>query len=332
METIEEVIKDFKNSDSESNLMKFSTKYKPFQYPWAVELSQRHEQSHWIEDEAELGDDVAQWKSNALSDLEREYIINILRLFTTSDIAVGRNYYDQFLPKFKNNEVRNMLGSFAAREAIHQRAYALLNDTLGFPEEEFHAFLEYSEMAEKIEYMMDSDVSSHTGLAHALAKSVFNEGLCLFASFIMLLNFQRFGKMRGMCKIAEWSLADEAIHVEGISKLFKTFCSEHPRIVNDEFKKRIYDMAREIVSLEDKFIELVYKMGEPNGLGQDEVKQYIRYIADRRLLQLGLKPNFGVKDNPIDWLDWITGDRHANFFESRVADYDVAGLTGDWGW
>ena len=313
------------------SLTSTSQTYKPFFYPFAVDLTVRHEKAHWIEDEIDLSEDMTDWKTNKVTEVEKYFITNILRLFTQSDVAVGQNYYDQFIPRFKNNEVRNMLGSFACREGVHQRAYALLNDTLGLPDEEYHAFLEYKEMADKIEFMQKSDVSTHSGLAHALAKSVFNEGVALFASFVMLLNFQKYGKMKGMGKVVEWSIRDESMHVEGNSKLFKAFCAEHPRLVNDEFKKEIYIMAKDIVKLEDKFIDLAYGIGNIEGLTSEEVKQYIRYITDRRLLQLGLKTTFKVKNNPLPWLEWIlNGADHTNFFEGRVTEYEVAGLTGTW--
>jgi ribonucleoside-diphosphate reductase beta chain len=192
-------------------LMEFSETYKPFYYPWAVDLTSRHEKSHWIEDELDLSEDVADWKGNKMTNNEKEYITNILRLFTQSDVAVGQNYYDIFIPRFKNNEVRNMLGSFASREGIHQRAYALLNETLGLPDSEYHAFLEYKEMTDKVDFMMDNDSNTLTGTGLALAKMVFNEGVSLFASFVMLLNFQRFGKMKGMGKVVEWSIRDESM-------------------------------------------------------------------------------------------------------------------------
>jgi len=315
----------------QGGLLEFSETYKPFHYPWAVELTTRHEKAHWIEDELDLSEDVSDWKGGKMTNIEKEYIINILRLFTQSDVAVGQNYYDQFIPKFKNNEIRNMLGSFAAREGIHQRAYALLNETLGLPDREYHAFLEYAEMADKIEYMRKADTNTLRGLGLSLAKSVFNEGVALFASFVMLLNFQRFGKMKGMGKVVEWSIRDESLHVEGNSKLFKTFCKEHSRVVDDEFKKEIYGISRDIVNLEDKFIDLAYEIGTIEGLDKAEVKQYIRYITDRRLLQLGMKPNFKVKENPLPWLEWVlNGADHTNFFENRVTEYEVAGLSGKW--
>jgi len=309
-----------------------SKAYKPFAYPWAVELTKKHEEVHWVEDEAELSEDVQDWRTK-LSVQEKDFIENILRLFTQSDVQVGSNYHEFLIPKMKNNEVRNMLASFANREGVHQRAYALLNDTLGLPEEDFHKFIEYKEMADKLDFMADSNITSLSGLALALAQSVFNEGMSLFASFVMLLNFQRFGKMKGMGTIVEWSIRDETLHVQGNAKLFRTLCEEHPRIVNDELKSKIYQMARNAVKLEDRFIGLAYKDNKVEGLDEEEVKAYIRHIADRRLLQLGLKAKFKAKENPLPWLDWVlNGVSHDNFFEKRVTEYSVAGMEGEWGW
>ena len=313
------------------SLLEESKTYKPFLYPWAVDLVKKHEEIHWVEDEAELSEDVQDWRTK-LNEGEKEFITHILRLFTQSDVQVGANYHDFLIPKFKNNEIRNMLASFANREGVHQRAYALLNDTLGLPEEDFHKFLEYSEMADKIEYMQDNNVQTHSGLALALAQSVFNEGMSLFASFVMLLNFQRYGKMKGMGTIVEWSIRDESMHVQGNAKLFRTFCDEHPRIVTDELKSKIYQMSKDAVALEDKFIKLAFKGNFIEGITEKEVKQYIRHIADRRLLQLGMKPKFNVKDNPIPWLDWVlNGASHDNFFEKRVTEYSVNSMEGNWG-
>lgn len=314
------------------SLLQPSKTYKPFLYPWAVELAKKHEEIHWIEDEAELSEDVQDWKTKLTED-EKEFITQVLRLFTQSDVQVGENYHELLIPRFKNNEVRNMLSSFASREAVHQRAYALLNDTLGLPDEDYHKFLEYKEMADKIDFMKEGDCNSKTGLALALAQSVFNEGLSVFASFVMLLNFQRFGKMKGMGTIVEWSIRDESIHVQGNAKLFRTLCEESPRIVNDELKSKIYEMAKNAVELEDKFIQLAFKGNDVQGLTKDEVRKYIRHIADRRLLQLGLKTKFRQKDNPLPWLDWVlNGASHDNFFEKRVTEYSVVGMEGDWGW
>ena len=157
--------------------------------------------------------------------------------------------------------------------------------------------------------------------------------MSLFSAFVMLINYTRFGKMRGMGEAVQWSIRDEGLHCEGMTKLFRTFCAEHPRIVNDEFKADIYNMVRQAVKLEDKVIDLAYEMGPIEGLTKEEVKKYIRHIADRRLIELGLKANYRVKENPLPWLEpLITTTSHDNFFETTVTEYNADGMSGDWGW
>jgi glutaredoxin 3 len=318
-----------------SRLTEYSKTYKPFAYPWAMQYAEDHEKIHWGSWEAKLQEDVNQWKTDALSEKEREHITQILRIFTQSDVAVGGNYCDVFIKQFKNNEIRNMLLSFANREGTHQRSYALLNDTLGMPESEYSLFLQYKEMASKIDFMttpqhlLDDEAQM---LAYELARSVCNEGMSLFSAFVMLLNYQRQGKMKGMCEIVEWSIRDETLHVEGMTKLFHTYCLENPHVVTDELKSYIYSNYETAVALEDSLVDLVYSHSSEaiSDLDSTQVKQYIRYIADRRLLQLGLKPIFKVKDNPLTWLDWIvSGDSFKNFFEGTVTDYNASGMIGD---
>jgi ribonucleoside-diphosphate reductase beta chain len=113
--------------------------------------------------------------------------------------------------------------------------------------------------------------------------------------------------------------------------LFKAFCYEHPKIVTDSLKSKVYNIAKEVVRLEDKFIELAYEMGAPEGLSISDIKLYIRYMADMRLIMLGMKPIYGVKDNPLPWLSWlINGVDISNFFEKRVTQYCSSASTGSW--
>ena len=309
--------------------------YKPFQYPWAMEFAEDHEKIHWGTWEVKLQEDVNQWKGNEITPDEKHHIVQILRMFTQSDVQVAQNYADLFIPHFKNNEIRNMLLSFANREGTHQRAYALLNDTLGLDESEYSAFLKYKPMSDKMDFIAAGGGNPWDAneVAYALAQACINEGVGLFSSFVMLLNFQRFGKMKGMCEVVEWSIRDETKHVEGMGMLFKEYLKENPRIVDDEFKEYIYDTARQAVKLEDEVIDLVFESGDMEGLKAAEVKEYIRYLTDRRLIQLGLKGNFGIKDNPLPWVDWIVaGDSFKNFFEGTVTDYNASGMIGDFGW
>jgi ribonucleotide reductase beta subunit family protein with ferritin-like domain len=308
------------------NIFKKSTTYKPLQYQWAEDYRKKSENMHWIPEEADLTKDVEDYKT--ASEEERTFIKNILSIFTQSDFNVAAGYLP-LINKVKNNEIRGMLTSFMAREFIHQEGYAHLNESLGFPDSYYTDFLKHKETAQKDLYMADDVFKSNFGLS--LAKGILLEGISLFGSFIMLKNFERKGKYLGMCQINDWSLKDESLHVEGNSKLFRAWCNENPGEVNDTFKRHIYSIAREIVGLEKAFIDFAFGSYTPDNLDAEQVKMYVEYICDRRLLQIGLKPNYGVKDNPLPWFDEITnGSNIQNFFEGKVTEYSVAGMTGEY--
>ena len=314
-----------------------SNTYKPFKFPSFVTHTIDHESLFWGEWECSLQRDVNQWKDGTLSPEEQFHLTQILRLFTQSDQIVGGSYVDVFLPYFKNNEVRMALLSIANRESTHMRAYALLNDTLGLPESEYKAFLEYEEMVEKADFMASfSALGTPQAMAFNVAKTVMNEGMSLFSAFVQLLNYQRpeaGSKMMGMCEIVEWSVRDETKHVDIMAQLFNIMCEENPEIVTDEFKLAIYKMFRKGVELEDALIDLSFPEDGLPSLTKESLKQYIRFLADRRLTQLGLKPNFEIAINPLPWVDHIiSGDSQKNFFEGRVTDYNHKGLEGSWGW
>lgn len=306
-----------------------SVSYVPV-YPQFVEIAQEHEMAHWHEGEAKLQQDVEQWKTGYITDKEKYFVNSILRLFTQSDVAVGSDYYDNLIPVIRNNEARNMLGSFAGREGVHQRAYALLNDTLGFGEGFYREFLEYGEMKDKLEFMLDVSNTTPSKIAESIAKQVLVEGVCLFASFAMLLNFQRQGKLMGMGDVNQWSIRDESIHVKGLAALFRQLVQEHPEVVDDAFKKNIYSTARECVRLEDRFIDLAFKMGGIEGIDGAGTKQYIRSVCDYRMAQIGFKAEYNVA-NPFDWLDWITSSSTVeNFFEANTTGYSKNSMVGSY--
>ena len=306
--------------------------YKPFDHPWMFDYYSQQNQMHWFPEDVPLHNDVKDWQT--LDDNEKNLLTQIFRLFTQSDVDVSAGYVDRYMRIFKKPEARMMMGAFNNMESIHQHAYSLLLDTVGMPEIEYKAFSEYEAMADKHEYVDAVRVTKGDkgSIAKALAiYSAFTEGLQLFSSFIVLLNFPRFGKMKGMGHIITYSIRDESLHVEAMTKLFREFIQENLDVWTDDFKKEIYQACREMVELEDRFLDLVFEMGDIDGLTKKEMQQYIRYIADRRLLQLGLKPNYKIKDNPLNWLDDVLGVEHQNFFEGRATTYMKAGLRGDVG-
>ena len=306
--------------------------YKPFDHPWMFDYYSQQNQMHWFPEDVPLHNDVKDWQT--MTDEEKNLLTQIFRLFTQSDVDVGAGYVDRYMRIFKKPEARMMMSSFANMESIHQHAYSLLLDTVGMPEVEYKAFAEYEAMADKHEYINAVKVTKgdKKSIAKALAiYSGFTEGLQLFSSFIILLNFPRFGKMKGMGQIITYSIRDESMHVEAMTKLFREFMQENIDLWTDDFKAEIYQACREMVDLEDRFLDLVFEQGDIPGLTKKETQQYIRYIADRRLLQLGLKTNYNVKENPLNWLDDVLGVEHQNFFEGRATTYMKAGLRGDVG-
>jgi len=306
--------------------------YKPFDHPWMFDYYSQQNQMHWFPEDVPLHNDVKDWQT--MSAEEKNLLTQIFRLFTQSDVDVSSGYVDRYMKIFKKPEARMMMGAFNNMESIHQHAYSLLLDTVGMPEVEYKAFADYEAMADKHEYIDAIKVSKgdKRSIAKALAVySGFTEGLQLFSSFIILLNFPRFGKMKGMGQIVTYSIRDESLHVEAMTKLFREFIKENIEIWDDSFKYEIYEACREMVELEYRFLDLVFEQGDIEGLTKHDMMQYIRYIADRRLLQLGLKPNYNVKDNPLNWLDDVLGVEHQNFFEGRATTYMKAGMRGDVG-
>ena len=233
---------------------------------------------------------------------------------------------------FQPTEIQMMLSAFSNMETIHIAAYSHLLDTIGMPEVEYSAFLRYKEMKDKYDYMQNFNCDNPVEIARTLAVfGAFTEGLQLFASFAMLMNFPRFNKMKGMGQIVTWSVRDETLHTHSIIRLFRTFIDENKFIWTDSFQRELYLACDTIVDHEDAFIDLAFELGGVEGLKADDVKAYIRYIADRRLTQLGLQPIYRVAKNPLPWMDeMLNGAEHANFFEARATEYSRAATKGSW--
>ncbi len=291
--------------------------YKPFRYPWCYDAWLTQQRIHWLPEEVPLGDDVRDWQKN-LSQPEKNLLTQIFRFFTQADVEVQNCYLRHYTTVFKPTEVLMMMTAFASMETVHIAAYSHLLDTIGMPESEYSAFMKYKEMKD--------DIAKTVAVF-----SAFTEGLQLFASFAILLNFPRFNKMKGMGQIVTWSVRDETLHCNSMIRLFKEFINENPEIWTTELKKELYEACRTIIHHEDAFIDLAFEMGPMEGLTAKEVKDYIRFIANRRLTQLGLEPIYEIHKNPLTWLDtMLNAVEHMNFFEGRATEYSKASTQGNW--
>ena len=313
-----------------AGILTSSHSYKPFRYPWAYDFWKRQQQIHWMPEEVPLGEDCKDWAAK-LNDQERNLLTQIFRFFTQSDVEVNDNYMERYARVFRPTEIKMMLASFSNMETIHIAAYALLLETIGMPDSEFSAFNQYKEMRDKHDFMQKFGVETDADILRTVAMfGAFTEGLQLFASFAMLMNFPRFNKMKGMGQIVSWSVRDESLHCEGMIKVFHTLAAETGALT-DEVKQDIMDCCRTVVTMEDAFIDLAFSMGPVQGMTAQDIKNYIRYIADWRLGQLKLPAIYGVKEHPIPWLSEIlNGVEHANFFEQRATEYSKGATGGDW--
>jgi ribonucleoside-diphosphate reductase beta chain len=311
-------------------------------YPWAYEFWKRQQQTHWMGEEVPLGNDIKDWSSDRITTAERALLTQIFRFFTQSDVEVGDNYLKRYIPIFQPLEVQMMMAAFSNMETVHIDAYALLLKTLGMPKSEFEAFRDYAAMRAKADYMHTFGTKTVSDVARTLAMfGAFTEGMSLFASFAMLLNFPRHNKMNGMGQIVSWSVRDESLHCEGIIKLFHEWNRETgavtPAVRND-----ITDVAKTMVKLEESFVDLAFELGPIQGMTAADIKSYVHYIADWRLTQLKLKPVFGnfeetesgyrqTKAHPLPWLvEILNGVEHANFFEQRATEYSKGASRGSW--
>ena len=311
-------------------------------YPWAYEFWKRQQQTHWMGEEVPLGNDIKDWSSDRITPAERALLTQIFRFFTQSDVEVGDNYLKRYIPIFQPLELQMMMAAFSNMETVHIDAYALLLKTLGMPKSEFEAFRDYAELRAKADYMHTFGTGTCADVARTLAMfGAFTEGMALFASFAMLLNFPRHNKMNGMGQIVSWSVRDESLHCEGIMRLFHAWNAETGAVTKG-VRDDIIDVAKTMVTLEEGFVDLAFGIGGIEGMSAGDIKSYVRYIADWRLTQLKLTPVFGnfeevesgyrpLKAHPLPWLvEILNGVEHANFFEQRATEYSKGASSGSW--
>lgn len=323
------------------SVFKESLSYRPFTYSWAADAAQRHAiEMFWDVHQINLQDDIQQYyskegmKTATVSHEQNKAILDkTLCLFTEMDRTVGAGY-TEVLPFIKNNEIRNMMLTFAAREVTHQRAYALAAETFGFSNSDWTAFAEYKEMVDKLDIMAEDVVPfqarDELRATIKLTQLLLGEGVGLFGAFATLLNQKRWGIMNGFNDINEWSLKDEQEHViNNINtvKEMRNDLTEVERMALEYITRRFIDKFK---AAEYRYLELVFEMGGAEGLTLNEMKGYIDYLCQLRLFQLGYCQLSDVPVNPLPWMEWLLGaNKHSNFFEKKVTDYVHKELPGE---
>lgn len=305
--------------------------YKPFVYPVAYDYWEKQQMAHWLHTEISMASDINDWMTK-MTESEKHLIGHILKGFTQSEIFIADYWSNRVGKWFKHPEIQMMAATFSAFESIHAVSYAYLNDSLGL--DDYEAFMHDESTKAKIDRLIAAKGKSKQDIAKSLAIfSAFNEGVNLFSSFAILMNFQRFNKLKGLGQIIAFSIRDESLHSEAGCWLFRTFIEENPDIWDDELKKEIYDAARLTVELEDNFIDKAFELGSIEGLSKEEMKTYIRFRCNTKLEDLGLKKNWkNIKKENIQNMEWFdilsNGVEMQDFFAGRVSSYSKGSI--DW--
>ena len=313
-----------------------SVSYKPFKYPFAAEGAKKHAiEMFWDSHQIELQDDIRQYRTegglatpNKTHSQNKRVIDTILCLFTELDKTVSEGY-TRLLPYTKNNEVRMLLLTQAAREVTHTRSYALLAETLGFSDADWKLYHKYKSMVGKVDIISDEDgdLSKPLNYAKALTRLYLSEGIGLFAPFATLLNFKRFGLIIGFNDVNQWSLQDETFHVENNIKIVRVIRDQNLSYAeNVELEKYTKNLVNKFTEVEEEFINLI---GDQEDLSKKDLVDYIKYLGELRLFQSDYIEYSEVRSNPIEWMDWmLSAGQHDNFFEKRVTSYSHQRLSG----
>lgn len=312
--------------------------FMPMEFPKAYEYWEMQQSAHWLHSEIKMGRDLIDW-NESLSESEKNVIGNILKGFTQTEIIVN-DYWSRKVTKwFPKPEIVMMAIAFANMETIHAKAYNYLNETLGL--EDYEAFLSDAPTKAKLDNLVGQKGNSKRDIARSLAVfSAFTEGVNLFSSFAILMNFSRIeagSKLPGVGEIVEFSVKDESLHSTAGCWLFRTFIEENEDIFDDALKNEIYEAARVSISLEDNFIDKVFEQGPIQGLDPKDLKNYLRHRANQKLKELGLKANWKNIDQEsllrMGWFDvFAGGERHNDFFAKRVTDYSKGNVNWDLIW
>jgi len=305
--------------------------FKPFQYPKLYQLFERHELIHWTRHEItlEFAEDKKDY-DHKLPEDQKRFLQELFKFFTQADVDVMGGYA-KFCQSFSGcPEAVMLLTSIAGREAVHADAYSALNTAVGMPDSAYSEFMDIAVLRDKHDYVKSFATETPQGLARALALyGLFTEGLQLFASFAMLMNFSRFGVMKGMNKVVTWSIRDEQVHIDACVELYKILCQEYD-IDEEALKLEVVETCKKMVELEDAFVDRAFAIANNNvpGINSEDVKQFIRWLANDRLGRIGISGIYNAT-NPFPWIiDTMYAKEHQNFFEGKGTEYSMGSIAG----
>ncbi len=311
----------------------------PMKHKFAWDAYNAANANHWLPTEINMQKDVEQWRAkDVLTEDERKALKTVLGFFTTADSIAANNIVLAAYRHITSPECRLYLLRQAYEEAIHTHAYQYIVETLALDEGEiFNMYREVKSIYDKEAFILSFnegifDPAFKTGtlaadqkfLENMIIFSVIMEGIFFYSSFAVILGFKRRNLMAGTAEEIEYIMRDESQHLNFGIEMINTIKSEQPEIWTPEFRGKIIAHVRAAAKLEHEFAATAFPKGI-FGMNAESFRQYIEYIADRRLAAIGLPAQFGAA-NPFGWMsETIDLSKEKNFFETRVTEYKTGG-------
>ena len=312
----------------------------PFKYDWAWQKYLDGSANHWMPQEINMTADVALWKNqNGLTEDERRIVMRNLGFFSTADSLVANNIVLSVYKHITNPECRQYLLRQALEEAIHTHAYQYVIESLGMDEGEiFNMYKEIPSVAKKAAWALPftkslSDQSFETGteendkilLRNLIAFYCVLEGIFFYCGFTQILSMGNRNKMTGTAEQFQYILRDESMHVNFGIDMINQIKLENPHLWDEEMQKEAQTMILQGTQLEIEYAEDTMPKGIL-GMNSEMMAEYLRFIANRRLTQIGLEEAFPNASNPFPWMSEIMDLRkEKDFFETRVIEYQTGG-------
>ena len=312
----------------------------PFKYEWAWTKYLDGCANHWMPQEINMTQDIALWRSNdGLSEDERKIVMRNLGFFSTADSLVANNLVLSIYRLVTNPECRQYLLRQAFEEAIHTHAYQYCIESLGMDEGEiFNMYREVPAVAKKAAWALKytqaiGNPQFQTGttendqelLQNLIAFYCVLEGLFFYCGFSQILSMGRRNKMTGVAEQFQYILRDESMHVNFGVDVINQIKNENPKLWTEEFQAKMTQMILEGLALEIEYARDTMPRGVL-GMNAQMMEDYLKFITNRRLTQIGLSEQFPGVENPFPWMSEIMDLRkEKNFFETRVTEYQVGG-------
>ncbi|MBI2483757.1 ribonucleotide-diphosphate reductase subunit beta [Candidatus Uhrbacteria bacterium] len=299
--------------------------------------------NHWLPTEITMQNDIEQWKSSTvLTDDERKAFKTVLGFFTTGDSIAANNIVIAAYRHVTSPECRMYLLRQAYEEAIHTHSYQYIVESLGLDEGEiFNMYREVDAIYNKDEFILSFNeglfnpqfktgtlAADQKFVENMIVFSIIMEGIFFYSSFAVMFGFQRQNKMVGSAEQIQYIMRDESQHLNFGINIINGIKEEQPEVWTADFQAHAVDLIRKGTELEYTFAREVFPKGI-FGMNADSFKEYIQYIADRRLVRIGLPVQYGSQ-NPFPWMsEAIDLSKEKNFFETRVTEYSTGG-TLEW--